>query len=43
MRLFTPPEWPTWKLGDRVAYVVSLVLLLGVGALGALKLYEMLS
>lgn len=43
LRLFTPPEWSWWRIGDRLAYTVALVTFLGLLGLGALKLFELLS
>lgn len=35
LRLFMPPEWPWWRVIDRLAYVVSLSLFLFLMAVGA--------
>jgi hypothetical protein len=42
-RLFTPPEWADWSARDRLAYVVSLTALLGLLALGAWKLRDLIA
>jgi hypothetical protein len=43
LRLFTPPEWSWWETQDRLTYLVALVAFLGLMALGAWKLYELIA
>lgn len=43
LRLFTPPEWSVWSALDRLAYTASLAALLGLAALGAWKLHELIA
>ena len=40
--MITPPEWPTWGWGSRLAYVVSITCFLALIFLGAQKLHELL-
>lgn len=37
-----PPEWEIWRTRDKAAYVVSVILFLGLAALGVLKLKDLL-